>query len=161
VSRIAQLRQSIDTARRMTLGLIEDIPDDQWTYQPFAGANHVAFNLLHLLVSSDWGPTALGDPAHPWVDLFEGVLKQGPLVDRASYPPKEVLLEALAAAQARFTGLLDRLRDEDLDRPTTGAIAEYAPTLGAVLDSHVWHEGFHCGEIAVIRKALGLGPRFG
>ncbi len=158
--RVSQLRTGIVTARRQTLGLVESIPDHLWTWQPFEGANHVAWTLLHLLVAQDWGPTALGDPQRDHA-CHDELLARGPLSDRALYPGREEILEALARSQARFLERLDEIDEHDLSRETSGPIAAFAPNLGCVLDAHIWHEGFHAGQIAVIRKALGLPVAFG
>ncbi len=157
--RVAQLHRSIRTARRMTLGLVEHIPHEQWTLQPVPGMNHVSWTLMHLLIAEDWGPTALGDPRRPWGEIYDVLVGRGPVPD--GWPEPDAILAALEASHARFLHALSGISDADLDRETSGAIAEYAPTLGTVLDSHIWHEGFHCGQLSVIRKSLALPPRFG
>lgn len=160
-SRIAQITRSVRTARDMTLGLVADVPPEQWTFQPLPGVNHVAWCLLHLLLAEDWGPTALGDPRRLWGDRYGSLVAQGPIADPAAYPDAATVLNGLRQTHERFLALLEGVSDADLDRPTSGAISQFAPDLGTLLYSHVWHEGFHGGQIAVVRKALGLPPKFG
>lgn len=159
--RVQQIRHGIQTARRMTLGLIEDVPTDRWTWQSFAGQNHVAWTLMHLALSDDWGPTALGRPEKQFVGRYGELVAAGPSADPAGWPRADEILDILSNAHARFLACLDEIQDADLARKTSGPIAQYAPDLGTVLTSHIWHEGFHDGQLSVIRKALGMPPRFG
>jgi hypothetical protein len=160
LTRIEQIACSLRTARRITLGLVEDVPRPRWTWQPVPGANHVAWTLVHLVVADDWGPASLGDPERRFAH-YERFLEGGPQDDPARYPDPDELLQALGQAHERLLGRLGTLQEADLDRPLTGPLSRYAPDVGTVLHSHIWHEGFHAGQIAVIRKALGLPPRFG
>lgn len=145
----------------MTCGLIEDIPHDRWTWQQFPGQNHVSWIILHLTLADDWGPTSLGRPQKQFVERWESFMKAGPDANAGAWPKPETLLSMFNQAHEHFLGCFEGVTDEDLERRTSGPIAEYAPNLGTILDSHIWHEGFHGGQISVIRKALGLPPRFG
>lgn len=154
-----QIRQSLTTARRMTLGLVEATPEEHWLHQPCPGANHVTWTLIHLTLADDWGPTSMGDPRRPWVEKWDALLSRGPVPD--GWPPHGEILDALSSAHDRFLACVASLSDADLDRPTAGTLADYAPDLACLLHSHIWHEAFHAGQIAVIRKSIGLPPRFG
>jgi len=153
MTRVEQIRQSIVTARRMTLGLVEGLPEHGWLHAPFPGANTVAWTLVHLLIADDWGPVSLGESRR--LEGWDEVLAS------RSFPAPPAILEGLAEAHDRFVERVAELAEADLDRPTRGALAEYAPDLATLLHSHVWHEGFHGGQISVVRKSLGLAPRFG
>lgn len=161
MSRVEQIRHSLRTARRMTLGLLDGVPPQRWTWQSFPGQNHVAWTLMHLVIADDWGPTSLGDPSKRFVDRFGDLVGGGPDQAPDVWPSADDILRMMDEAHERFLACFDGITDTDLDRKTAGAIAEYAPDLGCLLDSHVWHEGFHGGQISVIRKGLGLPPRFG
>ena len=145
----------------MTLGLLEGIPHDRWTWQAFEGQNHAAWIGLHLLISDDWGPVGLGHPETRWVDRWQALLDGGPDPDPARWPSPASILEMMAQGHERYLACLSPLSDEDLSHPTRGALAEYAPVMGTLVDSHIWHEGFHGGQLSVIRKALRLPPVFG
>ena len=161
MNRIQQLCAALRTARRMTLGLLADIPHEKWTWQLFEGQNHVAWTCLHLVLADDWGPTSVGQREKPFVDRWEALVSAGPDPDPARWPSPDALLEMMAQAHARYLSCLEALTDDDLTRPTQGALAPFAPVFGCLVDSHVWHEGFHGGQIAVIRKALNLPPAWG
>jgi hypothetical protein len=48
-----------------------------------------------------------------------------------------------------------KLTDTDLDRPTTGDMARFAPTLGALLLALSNHTLMHAGQFSVVRRKLG------
>ena len=47
------------------------------------------------------------------------------------------------------------MRDADLDTPTTGPMAQWAPTLGAILLLTANHALMHAGQFSVVRRKLG------
>lgn len=161
MTRIEQLCTALRTSRRMTLGLLADIPHDRWTWQLFDGQNHVAWTCLHLVLSDDWGPTSLGQSEKCFVERWQDLVSAGPDPTPSRWPSAAALLEMLEQAHSRYLDCLGALTEADLSRPTGGALAEFAPVLGTLVDSHIWHEGFHGGQIAVIRKGLGLPPAWG
>ncbi len=49
----------LEFARRVTLGLLEDIPEDKLFYQPFPGANHAIWIIGHVAWDDSFFLTAL------------------------------------------------------------------------------------------------------
>ncbi|KPK45852.1 MAG: hypothetical protein AMK72_10460 [Planctomycetes bacterium SM23_25] len=49
----------LEFARRVTLGLLEDIPEDKLFYQPFPGANHALWIIEHVAWDDSFFLTAL------------------------------------------------------------------------------------------------------
>jgi hypothetical protein len=49
----------LEFARRVTLGLLEDIPEDKLFYQPFPGANHAIWIIGHVAWDDNFLLTAL------------------------------------------------------------------------------------------------------
>ncbi|MCZ6816774.1 MAG: DinB family protein, partial [Planctomycetota bacterium] len=37
----------------------------------------------------------------------------------------------------------------------------FAKSYGVLINTIAWHEGMHAGQLTVIRRELGLGPKFG
>ena len=50
---------------------------------------------------------------------------------------------------------LSKLSDADLDRPTTGPMAQFAPTLGQLFLAASNHTLMHAGQFTVVRRKLG------
>lgn len=157
MNRVQQHIHALRTARRITLQLLEGIASDAWLFQPIPTGQHALWIIGHLVTADDWGLISVGQPARHFEHLDAPFGSGSPIsAIAADYPPHDEVLSALYAAHERFMSGLERITDADLDRPTTGPIADYAPNLGTLLISHAWHEGFHSGQLALIRRALGL-----
>ena len=153
---------SIVTARNMTDGLLEGVAYRDWLRQPVPTGQHVLWIVGHLARADDWGLIALGLKSRLLDDIAEFFARGRPVTsDPQDYPAPEAVHEVYRASHQRFMDRLDVISDADLDRPTCGAIARFAPNLGTLLQSHVWHEGFHGGQLALIRRYLGLPVRWG
>ena len=152
---------SLQTARRLTLGLLEGISLADWLYQPVANGQHVLWIVAHLTKSDDWALVSLGGSRRlTFLDQYFN--KALPIVsDATAYPSVEEVKALFDSAHHDFITRLSKIDESDLDRVTSGPIAEFAPNLGTLLVSHVWHEGFHCGQLAMIRRSLGLPVRWG
>lgn len=140
--------------------LVGDVPPEQMADQPGGVINHPAWSLGHLVVSANHLGQLLGlESALPdgWDQTFAtgGV----PSSDRAAFPAKEELLDALRTQHARNAEAfraLDPARFQD-PHPNEGA-RRYFPTVGdVVVFMMTSHEMDHLGQIAAWRRAKGLG----
>src|SRR5262249_39520360 len=68
---------------------------------------------------------------------------------------KAEYLSLFDAARSATIAAVGKLSDDDLDRPTTGNMAQFAPTLGQLLILTSNHTLMHAGQLTVIRRALG------
>jgi len=148
-------------SRDMLVSFAEDIPDDKLCFQPFPGANHAIWTLGHLAWADDYfvrlGGRAGGLPAG-WADAVQW--GSTPKADRSIYPPRSEVMEQLAASREALTAWLRSLTEAQLIAPLPDETKRFAANFAALPASIAWHEGFHAGQIAVIRKALGLKPKF-
>lgn len=153
---------SLRTARRMTLGLLRQIEGSQWLFQIVPRGQHALWIAGHLAVADDWGLRSVGVERR-FLEEFEGVFGgSAPITgDAGAYPEVSEVLRCMEEAHARFIGALASVTEADLARESAGAISAYAPDLGTLLSAHVWHEGFHTGQLALIRRGLGLPVCFG
>lgn len=132
--------------------------DNQMTAMPTPTSNHVLWNLGHLAVSNAWFASMVdGAPVgveDSWDKMFG--MNSKPVADASGYP-------SIADVRAMYQKTAERLEDAararsdaDLLQPPTG---ESGGFLSDKLDSIIkaaWHEGWHLGQIAEIRKSLGL-----
>ena len=140
--------------------LVNDIPDDQMAAQPGGVINHPAWSLGHLVVSSNHLGGLLGlEPSLPegWGDAF--TTGGEPSGNRADYPSKEALLEALTAQHERNTAALKAYDLARFDEPFPDEKTRaYFPTIGDfIMFLMTSHEMDHLGQIAAWRRAAGLG----
>ena len=151
---------NLDRART----LVRDVPDDQMTRQPQGLVNHPAWTLGHLALTSNHLAKMLGlESTVPaaWTEAFRvGGVPSG---EAAAFPPKQQLLDELAAQHQRVAEAIETADPALFDRehPSEGARKRF-PTIG---DYAVFlissHEGSHLGQIAAWRRAMGLGSATG
>ena len=140
--------------------LVKDLSAEQMVAQPGGVINHPAWSLGHLAVYADYLGELLGLESNVpdgWSETF----KTGgePSGDPADYPSKEEILEELEQQHTRNT---EAVKNFDTSRfadphPDEG-MRKYFPTLGdQIIFMMTSHERAHLGQIAVWRRAMGLG----
>jgi hypothetical protein len=149
--------------RHFAKALVKDIDDADMAREAFGGANHAAWVLGHIIVSTDGVVKLLGREATApaeWNALFGRGSTMS--YDRAAYPSKE---ELLAALDKTFDAALVAARGatpeqcaaphhvEMLRRglPTTGDL------IAMLLTTHVAQ---HLGQLSAWRRALGKPAMF-
>lgn len=148
-------------SRNMTLGLLEDVPDDQLCVQPFPGANHALWVLGHLAWTDHYFVKELGKRASTceWDALF-GMGSQ-PIADRAKYPSRGDLLGFAASRRGALLEWFGSMSESQLFTPLPKDWETFAPHYAGLMTATAWHEGLHAGQLTVVRKHLGLKPKFG
>jgi uncharacterized damage-inducible protein DinB len=155
--------EAIQTALRSTQFLltsyISDLSDQDLLVRPADGANHIAWQLGHLITSEKTLVTrqlpqakypelpagfaerhAMGADAQGSDAGFSGTQQYRNLFNQV----RQATLETVAG-----------LSDGDLDRPAEGDIAKLAPTVGDVLVLVSNHTLMHGGQFTVVRRKLG------
>jgi uncharacterized damage-inducible protein DinB len=137
---------------------VSDLSDADLLTRPVPGANHIAWQLGHVIAAEVMFQGML--PGNKPVELpakFEQQhSKETSSADSpAGFRSKQEYLDLFDKVRGNTLATLDRMADADLDRPTTGRMAEFAPTLGAVLLLLANHEMMHAGQFTVLRRKLG------
>ncbi|MCH9035352.1 MAG: DinB family protein [Planctomycetes bacterium] len=149
-------------ARNVTLGFVEDIPDDKLCHQVSPKANHVLWTLGHLAFADQHFLTGLGDgpDENPpdWADKFG--IGSTPSPNAADYPSKDELLSIMSDRRAELIAWFESMSTEKLRSPLPEDFADFAVHYAGLASTLAWHEGMHAGQIAVIRQDLGLGRKF-
>lgn len=150
-------------SRQMTLGLLDEIADGQMCAQPFAGANHAMWIAGHLAWTESFFLAELGKrptnfPA-AWAALFG--MGSEPKADRALYPSRAEVLASLAAQRELLVGWFRGMSPAQLESPLPAGWETFAPNYARLLTAIAWHEGLHGGQLTVVRKHLGIKPKFG
>lgn len=149
---------SLENARRQTFNLVEDLRDEQMRLQSAARENPPIWILGHLLLSDIYLLSML-KTRELSADFMELLGKYGPHSKPNSisenYDSKQFLVERLTETGLLRTDALRRMKS--LDQPTPDeTLARTQPTIGHHLQTLVFHEGHHCGNIAAWRKANKL-----
>jgi hypothetical protein len=158
-----QARAALEFARGYTKGLIDQTPTERWMHQPYAGANHVLWNVGHLGVSHHWVQCQVNPSVPPSDERWRKLFARGstPNSDGDAYTSIAEVRAHYEREWDALLALLERLSDAELAAPVPKEASAAGKNKLGLLYFTAWHEGVHAGEIAAIRKALGLKPKFG
>jgi hypothetical protein len=155
--------QAIQTALKGTQQLVgmylSDLSDADLLVRPAPAANHLAWQLGHLINSEVMLVKELL-PDAPYPALPAGFGKQYGKEGAAADGPhgfltKSQYLELFQQVRQATLTTVGKLSDADLDRANTGVLAQFAPTLGALLLLVSNHTLMHAGQFTVARRKLG------
>jgi hypothetical protein len=155
--------KAIHTALASTqnmLGMyLGDLSDADLLVRPVPGANHIAWQLGHLIFAeSHLVSPQLPDTHYPAVpaNFAELYGKKGASDDTPShFLSKDAYLKMFNEHRDVTKAAVAKLSDQDLDRPTVGEMAAFAPTLGDLLLAVASHTLMHAGQFTVVRRKLG------
>lgn len=149
-------------ARRVTSGLLEDVPEDKLLHQPFPGANHAMWILGHIACADDWFMRTLGPRPSQLPEGWDELFGSGTSLrtDAAAYPPWTQVLDQSAARREELVAWFRSLTETELGQALPETLRPFGTTYGVLISTLAWHEGLHAGQLSVVRKSLGLAPRF-
>jgi hypothetical protein len=156
------IRKLIQFCDQVTRGYVADLTDQDLLVRSVPNANHIAWQLGHLISGGQEMLKAIGHPAPRLPDGF--ATAHSPEAARSDDPAKfckkaeymrlwdEILAASLAA--------VDTTSDADLDKPAPEKMRPFAPTKGDVLAILGTHWLMHAGQFVPIRRKLGKAPLF-
>ena len=152
------LRAQLDTADLVMQRYLGDLSDADLLVRPVPTANHLAWQLGHLIVNEHRLLVSL-DPAEaellpPGFGERHGKDRAAPGIDDG-FEPKARYLELHRAVRSALLRVIDGLEDPRFDDPAPEWMRSYAPTIAHALGSQATHQMLHLGQAAVLRRALG------
>ena len=153
------IRQSETTCQRY----LDDLTDAELLVRPVPGANHIAWQLGHLIKSEHRIMEAVSPgsmPALPPGFFEKHTNDTATLDDPAAFYTKAEYL-AVAAEQRKGTlAALERLKEEDFARPAPESLQRIAPTVLGMFVMQSTHWTMHAGQWVIVRRKLGRKPLF-
>jgi hypothetical protein len=153
------IKAALETTRDSLKWFVSDFTDADLLVRPVPGANHAAWQIGNVIGGDIYlVKTELPHAAYP--ELPSGFMDQHGSKGAKDDGPKGFLkkddyLKLFDEVRAATIAAVMKLTDADLDRPTTGAMKAYAPTLGVLLLMAANHTLMHAGQFSVIRRKLG------
>lgn len=152
------IKLNINCANMICQGYLEDLTDAELLVRPVPAANHIAWQLGHLLVA-EHGMMEEGFPKSmpPLPAGFaEKYTNDTSKLDSASaFHPKSVYLSVAQQQRAATLKVLDKISDADLDKPAPEKYKEWLKSIGDLISMQGSHWMMHCGQWAVVRRKLG------
>ena len=159
------LAWALQKARQQILTLVEDLHEEQMCLQSVPGENHPAWILGHILLGDIYllSMLRIQDVSTDFSDLL-GKYGPGttPLPSLGHYDSKHLLVERLTHTGSLRLDTIHQMKPEEFAQPTPDEIlAQAQPTIGHHLQTLVFHEGHHGGQLSAWRRAQGLAPARG
>jgi len=157
------ITNAINTSAMISNAYLGDLSDEEMMVRPCEGANHIKWQLGHLISSEHKMIDAVRPGSMPPLpDGFAGKYDKetSKSDDAAAFSSKEEYLKLRDEQRAATLKALEGLSDEDLARPAPEAFAQIAKTVDGIFSMQANHWTMHAGQWAVIRRQLGRPPLF-
>jgi len=159
----AQIKAELQLPTFVAQGYVQDLTDEDLMRRPVENANHIAWQLGHLVTAEhDLNNMVCPDsmPALPDGFAEKHSKETASSDDPTAFCTKEEYLAAMAEQRAGTMALLDTLSDEDLQKPSPEKLQQFGPTVGAVIAGQSAHWMMHAGQWVIVRRQLGKEAMF-
>jgi hypothetical protein len=156
------IKSTINFCRQVSLGYVDDLTDADLLVRSVPGANHIAWQLGHLIASEQMMMTQLG---HKMPELPGGFAESytsetAKSDDGAKFAKKAQYLDLMEKMRTATLQALDATPEADFDKPGPEPMRTYAPTIAAAFTIIGTHELMHAGQFVPIRRKLGKPALF-
>jgi uncharacterized damage-inducible protein DinB len=150
---IAALKSTADFPKMY----LADLSDADLLVRPAPGANHIAWQMGHL-IEAECGLTKMILPDAKYPELPKGFSdnhnKEASKRD-SGFLTKAEYLALFSKSREATIAAASKLTDADLDKAVTGNMAKFAPTWAVLLLLVSNHVLMHVGQFTVVRRKLG------
>jgi len=159
----SQIKHELNLPTFVAQSYIQDLSDEQLLIRPHEKANHIAWQLGHLIASEhnlnnmvcpDSMPALPEGFAEKHAKETAGSDAAGDFCTKAEY------IKAMEEQRAGTLALLDKLSDEELEKPAPDDIQKFGATVGAVIAGQSGHWMMHAGQWVIVRRQLGKEAQF-
>ena len=156
------IKNTMDTCHQVLAAYLGDLSDAELMVRPVPEANHIAWQLGHLIGAEQ---KMITDAGYGMPDLPAGFAEAhtpetASSDDPARFHTKEQYLSWMEEQRAGTLAALAALPEAELDKASPEPMREWAPTLGVVFNMIGIHEMMHAGQFAVVRRKLDKAMLF-
>jgi uncharacterized damage-inducible protein DinB len=129
------------------------LSDEDWSCRPIDSANCMQWIVGHMVWARSRAITLLGASWElPWLTLFARGTKP---VDPAQYPAPAEMLAAWQDSAIALAAAIEDATEERLASPATQPSPSFDGTIGGMVSFLAFHEAYHVGQCAYLRRCLG------
>ena len=147
-------------SHKMISDMLSGVPAEQCTAQSGPVTNHVLWTLGHVAMTNDWLASLIDGRPGAVPKAYESLFGMGsvPVVDTSKYPSLAEVRAEFDRGYERLVSAAKKRNDAELLTPPLGNSFGFTNNkLDSVLKA-AWHEGWHIGQIADLRRGLGIKP---
>jgi uncharacterized damage-inducible protein DinB len=153
---IAPLYETLKLNTRLFLNALDGVDDATAQKRPSDDTNSMIFIACHLLDARAYLAEYLGiDYTHPYKQIFDSAKRFDEI---EPLPPLDGLRTAWREVSELLAERFPKLTDTDLRRKSSLEFPVDDPSVLGGVAFLLAHESFHCGQIAYLRRLLGLDP---
>jgi hypothetical protein len=150
---------ALKSTQNMMQSYLGDLSDADLLVRPVPEANHIAWQLGHL-ISAEVSMMSAQGPAFTYPELPAGFKEQHDKAKASAestkgFGTKEQYLGLFNKVRQATIAGVQKISDTDLDKPSVGSMAKFCPTLAAILLLQASHALMHGGQFTVVRRKLG------
>jgi hypothetical protein len=157
------IRQGLTLSHMTTKLLFEDLSDQDLLVRVAPDANHLAWQLGHLISSENQLVNIVRANAMPPLPetFVEKHKSDNAKSDNSSdFLSRKEYLDALERQREGTLKVLEEIPDAELDAPAPETIRQIAPTIGAIFVLVAQHETMHASQATPVRRKLGKKVAF-
>ena len=149
----------LKSTQQLLAWYVGDFSDEDLLVRPVPEANHTAWQLGHL-IGAEVGLLKPQDLTVNSPELPDGFLdkytKETSVSDaKEDFLSKDAYLDLFNKCREANIAAVESMSDADLDKPTQGNMAQFAPRLGDLFILMSNHILMHAGQFTVVRRKLG------
>lgn len=149
------IQSSLNLSMLVTEMFLADLSDADLLERPVSNANHIAWQLGHIIETEARGLAGFGGPVIELPPNFKAQHSKDTAASTSGFLTKQEYLDLWKKVRAALLTHINTFTDEQFDTPTPGPMARLAPTAGAMFLLFANHQTMHAGQFSVVRRKLG------
>lgn len=154
----SQIKTELQLPTFVVQAYLEGLSSEDLLRRPVENANHIAWQLGHLIVAEHNLNNMVCADSMP--SLPEGFAEKytketASSDDAGDFSTKEEYLKYMDEQRSGTLALLDKLSDEELEAAAPENIQKFGATVGAVIAGQSAHWMMHAGQWVIVRRQLG------
>lgn len=137
-------------------GYVKDISEAESRIDPQPAGNNMNWNVGHIVSYRSYILGVLGQTAFWDEEASAPYTYNSPPLPRDKGMSFEALITLLDSSQEALIATLETSTDDFLAQE----LADGKNTIGSRLEFFSWHEGYHTGQLALLRRIVGKGNAY-
>lgn len=160
---VRQLAAHLRFCHATTEKLMDSTPDEHALAQLPGADNHKAWTLGHHAISQAWFASMLTGSMPSVPESYNALfgMNSVPQPDASLYPPLQELKSYWKSTFDALIEAVDALTDDELPMAPAQDSGGFITSKFDAIAKAAWHDGWHAGQLAALRRGLGLPPALG